>query len=568
MGNSLEKYNTCADQIYIGSDKQVNLLLRNHNFAAGINKPTEISYKVIVNPNEEDRYKGDFWGDKGYSIYQTISYASIAIEFITDTIFKSRYDSDDQPIPDKRYIPEYISGFENRDAYHLYEGNYDNSDAQMGYVLEARLENIKRKLSEFEDNDSKLDILLDGVLIDSTIKDQLERFKWMSSLNSVFDLVQPYPTYPAYNKEYLFETPRSNTEMDKKQIEKINSIINHVFNSASRVANIKFIPANNATIELKFKTYIGENKDFNKHINGDFRYDQGGIREGGGEDFHYNNGKTIYAEYVARYYISDHFLSELTWKDIFHELSHLFIDHPNDSVFAPDYNLNDQTIEEKDFSNEYRADSGCMSVMAFNECSYNGKSLQPISYLPIDILAMQHIYSANKDTEAGNTKYIFTDKQVYINNINSPMFPMDMPIDAIYTLYDAGGINTLDLTLVTTPVVIDLNPGASHFNKVGEGIFLIDYNTHIHNVITGSTNTSIILNLNESNKIFIPPKGAHVTIENISANDKIILNAEANENISAIKGCIKPYSESGDLETEICVTGSSIDVIIGAFDFN
>ena len=571
MSNSLNNYNTCTDQIYIGDDKQVNLLLRNHNFAAGVNTPVNISYKIIINPTAEQRYQGDFWGNEGYTIFSTIEYLSRLVSEITRTgEFKWNNPHYDARIEDNRYIPEYITGKTNRGAYQLYEGNYLDSDSERGYQLEVRLENIKRKLRDYGEDQSRVGFNLEDEYIHSNMKDALAQFKWLESVQSVFDLKRPYTDYPSYGLDLV--NKQSNIEIPLEQMDKLNAMINHVLHSANRVANIKFTPVlGNATLEFKLQVETGQNKDHNRHKDGDFRYDNAGIREGGAEWLHYAKGKTIHAEYIGLYSTSDHSLSELTWVDIFHELSHLFIDHPNDSVFAPERHLNDDQMYTKSIPNEYRADNGCMSVMAFNRCIYQEKPLQPISYLPIDILALQHMYGANKATEAGDTKYIFSDNQVYINDTSNPMFQMDLPVSSIYSLYDAGGVNTLDLTAVTKTIIIDLEEGAGHFNKIGNGVFIIDYNTKIHNVIIGSTNTSIRLHPNEINKIFIASKGAHVTLSNIGPNDSVILSSNANKNIIAIDGygCINPYSESGDLETEICIpAGSYIGAIVDSSDFS
>ena len=545
INSALDNYNSCASQPYLGDDKQVNLLLRNHNFAAGINIPVEIKYRTITNPTEVDRYKGSFWENEGYSIKTTIEYISKAVSKITKTEYQYTLDS--------RYIPEFIVGSYARDEYKLYECNYSNSNDQTAYVLEVQLENIKRKLHNYKDDDSFSGMPNGG---EKNVKEMLEQFKWIASVNSIFDLNPPYPAYPLIPMKNLIDSFPGITGPDilinSDEIHKLEAIITHVFSSASRVANMKFIPVlSDANLEFRLKV-LKSSSDQDK-----------GIKEGGQETFYYENGKTIYTEYNNRYYLSNHSLSEQSWQETFHELSHPFIDHPNDSVFAPEYKLNNKEAYSREFSTEYRADNACMSVMAFTQCTYQGVSLQSFSYLPIDIKALQHIYGANKLTEIGDTNYIFSNNQVYINNIDNPMFAMDIPDTAIYTLYDAGGINTLDLSAVTEPVIIDLDEGASHFNKVGNGVFLIDYSTHIHNVIIGSVESSVRLNTNEANKIFVPAKGAHVTIGNIGVNDKLILSSDANKGIKGIDGygCIQPYSEIGDFETEICIpVGSYIDV--------
>ncbi len=98
-----------------------------------------------------------------------------------------------------------------------------------------------------------------------------------------------------------------------------------------------------------------------------------------------------------------------------HGMGHLFIDHPNDATIAVQEKLlpsdNDWKFGEKTqdygISSEYRADNGCMYVMAFTKCFYQGREFtDTLTYMPIDIQALQHIYGKNEFTRAHDTAYI------------------------------------------------------------------------------------------------------------------------------------------------------------------
>ena len=190
--------------------------------------------------------------------------------------------------------------------------------------------------------------------------------------------------------------------------------------------------------------------------------------------------------------------------------------------------------------------------------------------LPIDIQAIQYLYGKNENTRSDNTTYILAPNQTYINDVKIPMFPIDLSqqyhyenaVDekgyfvqnkikskVIYSIYDAGGINSFDLSL-TDNAKIDLKAGAGHFNAIGDNFFLIAYGVDIHNIIVNAGEIEIKLN-DLANNITIPSKGAHVTIIGFAENDQLILDESANKTLE-YTGCIYPYSNVGDLDTEIC----------------
>jgi len=84
----------------------------------------------------------------------------------------------------------------------------------------------------------------------------------------------------------------------------------------------------------------------------------------------------------------------------------------------------------------------------------------------LDILAIQHIYGANMSYRAGSDNY-----NLAISN-------------AIWALWDAGGIDTLDGSARLDPLVVDLNPG-SIIATGGTGRIAIAYGTIIENALGG-----------------------------------------------------------------------------------
>ena len=74
-----------------------------------------------------------------------------------------------------------------------------------------------------------------------------------------------------------------------------------------------------------------------------------------------------------------------------------------------------------------------------------------------DILAIQAKYGADLTTRTGNTTYGF-NATADVTNSAMRFEPGEMA--AIFTIYDAGGVDTLDLSGYRTSSIIDLRPGA------------------------------------------------------------------------------------------------------------
>ncbi|WP_430396846.1 phage head spike fiber domain-containing protein [Ferrovibrio sp.] len=102
----------------------------------------------------------------------------------------------------------------------------------------------------------------------------------------------------------------------------------------------------------------------------------------------------------------------------------------------------------------------------------------PLTPMLLDVAALQLIYGANTTTRSGNTVYDLANWFAY---------------DSIRTIWDAGGVDSFDLTGLSTDATINLNPGTfSTINTLGQNNIAIAYGATIENAIGGSGNDLII----------------------------------------------------------------------------
>ena len=154
---------------------------------------------------------------------------------------------------------------------------------------------------------------------------------------------------------------------------------------------------------------------------------------------------------------------------ITHELGHaLGLSHagqynatnPDGSVNNPDYAGDAYFYQD---SNQYTImsyfgaeETGGMWI-DFRTLTY-GYAATPMVH---DIVAVQQIYGADMTTRTGDTTYGFNsnaDRDAFHIDGDNTFLP-------IFTIWDAGGNDTLDLSGYNTPSIIDLNPGA--FSSAG-----------------------------------------------------------------------------------------------------
>ena len=140
-----------------------------------------------------------------------------------------------------------------------------------------------------------------------------------------------------------------------------------------------------------------------------------------------------------------------------HEIGHaLGLDHPGDYNYTPGQTFSYATQAE------YLQDSWQYTVMSyFSETNTGANFRGAYASTPMlhDIAAIQSIYGVRTDTRLGNTVYGF--------NSNAGVAAYDFRFNTrpVVTIYDNGGLNSLDCSGFGMGNRIDLNPGT--FSSVG-----------------------------------------------------------------------------------------------------
>ncbi|TND05563.1 MAG: serralysin, partial [Rhodocyclaceae bacterium] len=150
-----------------------------------------------------------------------------------------------------------------------------------------------------------------------------------------------------------------------------------------------------------------------------------------------------------------------------HEIGHaLGLKHPHD----------DGGNGRPPLAAEY--DNGLYTVMSYNDPTVSatltyGNQSTP---MPLDILAIQHIYGANTTYHTGNDTYRLTNDGI------------------VRTVWDAGGIDTFDAGSLTFSVTIDLHEGKYVYHGSLGSITAIAYDTVIENAIGTSAVDTLLGN--------------------------------------------------------------------------
>ena len=121
----------------------------------------------------------------------------------------------------------------------------------------------------------------------------------------------------------------------------------------------------------------------------------------------------------------------------------------------------------------------------------DGKVYSPQTPMLSDIQAIQAIYGADLKTREGDSVYGFNSN---LTGETASIYNFFQNAHPILTIYDAGGIDTLDLSGFLTPSTIDLQSGAfSSCNSMTNNI-AIAYSSTIENAVGGAGNDWIMGN--------------------------------------------------------------------------
>ena len=174
-----------------------------------------------------------------------------------------------------------------------------------------------------------------------------------------------------------------------------------------------------------------------------------------------------------------------------HEIGHAIgLDHPGAYNAGPGQKL---TYENNAY---YIEDTLQYAVMSYFAASKTGadftigdKTYESLTPLRDDIAAIQRLYGANMTTRTGDTTYGFN------SNADDQAFHLTSPDQqVIFSIWDAGGTNTLDLSGYATDQLLDLRPGAfSNAGALTKNIS-IALGTLIQNATGGSGSDTIFGN--------------------------------------------------------------------------
>ena len=175
---------------------------------------------------------------------------------------------------------------------------------------------------------------------------------------------------------------------------------------------------------------------------------------------------------------------------LLHEIGHAVgLSHPGDYNAAPGVSI---TYEN---SAQFSQDSNQYTVMSyFSEHETTGQYIPGAedTLLLYDVLAMQKLYGVDTTTRTGNTVYGF-------NSNAGAVYDFAINDDPHLTIWDAGGLDTLDASGFSGDQVIDLREG--HFSDILGyiGNVSIAYNAVIERATGGSGNDTV--NGNDANNL-------------------------------------------------------------------
>ena len=176
-------------------------------------------------------------------------------------------------------------------------------------------------------------------------------------------------------------------------------------------------------------------------------------------------GSTIlYANITTSPLIHDFTPGQVGFLTVLHEVGHgLGLGHPanySGTESPPFLPVEDDSID--------------LTVMSYFEGDYAHSSTNaPVTPMLYDIAAIQYLYGANKQTHNGNDTHFI--------NENTP----------INTIWDGGGVDTLDSQSFNQNAILDLREGKDYVTSVSGKHLWIAFNANIENAISGSGNDLI-----------------------------------------------------------------------------
>lgn len=294
---------------------------------------------------------------------------------------------------------------------------------------------------------------------------------------------------------YSSEITEFKTTPFKKMDEVLRNVARHIFEEVSHFTGISFVEKPNASVDNVDimisgtvggggRSYTPGTADFKPNYGGDIFIDIARLSDGKGYD-----------AYQVQDFLGDGSYSDFT-RVFTHELGHaLGLMHPRN---YPVLNQVMQTPNSDGYAVaiEPSIDNAIYSIMSYILLEqvqtppgqfFSGHFENPVSFMYLDILALQELYGTNPSYSAGDDVYQF------------PAYNIEFK-----TIWDAGGSNTFDLSLQRRSTYIDIRDGG--ISSIGisapPGFKELNYdknivigpNTLIKNVIGSSYDDFIIGN--------------------------------------------------------------------------
>ncbi|HTU12569.1 MAG TPA: M10 family metallopeptidase [Allosphingosinicella sp.] len=178
-------------------------------------------------------------------------------------------------------------------------------------------------------------------------------------------------------------------------------------------------------------------------------------------------------------------------RKLMHELLHtLGLDHPG-TYNGDSADYESQALFQQD-SNQYTVMSYWTAAVTGADHQANGVTMWASTPLLYDVASLQHLYGANLATRTGNTAYGFNA------TADRAVFDLALHPHAVFTIWDAGGADTLDLSGYATPSRIDLHEGA--FSDAGQltGNISIAFGARIENAVGGAGDDVLVANAGQN----------------------------------------------------------------------
>lgn len=178
-------------------------------------------------------------------------------------------------------------------------------------------------------------------------------------------------------------------------------------------------------------------------------------------------------------------LAEPGFRTIMHEIGHaLGLSHPGN------YNAAQGVTLTYEANAEYYQDSYEYTIMSYFGSVSTGALRSSFAATPMahDVAAMQSLYGVNTSTRTGDTIYGFN------SNAGRSLFDFTINTQPVVTIWDAGGIDTLDFSGWAGPSVIDLSDGGFSDGGGQTSNVQIAFGTVIENAVGGTGSDRVIGN--------------------------------------------------------------------------